>query len=312
VGREEQLRWERDNARWAAITSGLAALLLTAGGLYAASKISAGADDDAIDQVKLIHAHKGVLISSAVVTALGTVLATGPLYYLFRATRFRRAQLPSGIRYLILIAPVVAAITSVIHQVQTAQLTNKIIAQLPLDVKIAEDRIKDEAGHGAVVAVGGLGTAAGLGIAFAFVLISLNAMRAGLLSRFMGIFGVIVGVTLVIPIQAILQLPFPIVEVWWLGALVALFLNRWPQGRGPAWASGTETLWPGAAEKRAAALGQEPPSRGRGRAQPEPDLELGDEPDEAVEEGPHTGEAVRPRASATHPRSKKRKRKRRG
>jgi hypothetical protein len=75
-------------------------------------------------------------------------------------------------------------------------------------------------------------------------MISLNAMRAGLLSRFMGILGIFVGVLLVIPIGV------QILQLFWFAALGLLFLDRWPGGRGPAWSSGEAIPWPGAAEQR--------------------------------------------------------------
>jgi hypothetical protein len=319
VAGEEQLQWERDNARLAAIGAALSAILAIAAGLYLTSKIQSGSDDDAIDQIKLIHAHKTDLVISSVIQGISTALLAIPLYYLFRATRLRRPQLPAGIRFVILLAPILGGVTSVIHQIQTAKVTDKIVAQLPLNVKIAEDRIKDEVGHGAIVAVGGIGTAAALGIAFMFTLISLNAMRAGLLSRFMGILGIIVGVLVVIPLQG--QLPFPVVQVFWLGALAVLFLDRWPPpGRGPAWESTEAIPWPTAQERRDELSGgpAEPrPARGGWGARartPEPVEQVEVEDEDAAEDphtSQHTREAARPRESPTHPRSKKRKRKRR-
>jgi hypothetical protein len=105
----------------------------------------------------------------------------------------------------------------------------------------------------------------------------------------------------------------PVVQLFWLIAMAMLFLGRWPQGRGPAWDSGEAIPWPSAADKRDELRGGEAPARGRsawGRpaaaAAPEADEDVAD--DEPL----HTREAARPRASAEHPRSKKRKRKRRG
>jgi hypothetical protein len=76
------------------------------------------------------------------------------------------------------------------------------------------------------------------------IMISLNAMRAGLFSRLMGILGIFVGVLLVIPLGV------QILQLFWFGALGLLFLNRWPGGRGPAWQTGEAIPWPGAAEQR--------------------------------------------------------------
>jgi cell division septation protein DedD len=122
----------------------------------------------------------------------------------------------------------------------------------------------------------------------------------------MGVLGIIVGVLTAIPLLG----GAPVVQLFWLVAMAMLFLGRWPQGRGPAWDSGEAIPWPSAADKRDELRGDDAPARARptrGRAAAAPEIE-----EEADDEPLHTREAARPRASAEHPRSKKRKRKRRG
>jgi hypothetical protein len=34
------------------------------------------------------------------------------------------------------------------------------------------------------------------------------------------------------------------VQIFWLGAMGVLFMNRWPGGRGPAWETGEAEPWP--------------------------------------------------------------------
>jgi hypothetical protein len=63
----------------------------------------------------------------------------------------------------------------------------------------------------------------------------------GLLTRFMGILGVIVGVA-VAPILPIDQQG--IIRVFWLAALGLLFLGRWPSGTPKAWVTGEAEPWP--------------------------------------------------------------------
>jgi hypothetical protein len=312
MDREEQLRWERDNARWAAIAAALSAILTIAAGLYFRSKVTGSADDN-VEGIILVNHHKSDLLVSSILQAIGTAMLAPPLYYLFRATRARREQLPWPLRYLVLGAPVVAAVFSVVHQIQLNDVSDKVVKLLPLPPQMAKDLVNDRIGEGGVVAVSGIGTAAGLGIAFMFILVALNAMRAGLLSRFMGILGIIVGVLLVIPLQGNL----PVVQVFWMGALAALFLDKWPQGRGPAWDSGQPIPWPGAAEKRDAMMGVEGGGGGGGGLfggrGPARDAVEPEDDDVVVEQPAHTREAARPRPSSPeHPRSKKRKRKRRG
>src|SRR5215208_6708123 len=77
-------------------------------------------------------------------------------------------------------------------------------------------------------------------------------MRTGLLTRFMGVLGIICGAALVL-------LPQNPIIVFWLLALAVLFARRWPQGMPPAWETGRAEPWPSAAEvaeQKAAARGQ--------------------------------------------------------
>ncbi len=302
MDREEQLQWERENARWAAAAAFVSAILTIAAGLYFRAKVTGTADDN-VEGIVLVHDHKSDLVVSSALQAIGTAAIAPAMYYLFRATRSRREQLPAAIRYLVVGAPLIGAVFSVVHQVQLNTVSNKVVDQLPLPGYLAKNLVNDQLGVGGVVAVSGIGTAAGLGLAFMLLLISLNAMRAGLLSRFMGVLGIIVGVLLVIPLQGNL----PVVQVFWLAALGMLFLDRWPQGRGPAWEAGEAIPWPTANDRRDALTGGEPqPARaGFGRARA-----AAADAAPVEEEVQHTREPARPRPSTTHPRSKKRKRKR--
>ena len=114
-------------------------------------------------------------------------------------------------------------------------------------------------------------------------MISLNAMRAGLLTRVMGILGMFAaGGTVILygPSQPLLPL--------WIAFLGPLFLGRWMGGQPPAWVTGEAEPWPTGAAMR------EERMRARGQlAEPDP---------EPVEEQA---------AGKPHPSSKKRKRKRR-
>jgi uncharacterized membrane protein YgcG len=84
-----------------------------------------------------------------------------------------------------------------------------------------------------------------LAAAVGFVLVSLNAMRVGLLSRFMGYVGIFAGILILFVIT-----PVPVVEAYWLVALGYLISGRWPSGMPPAWASGQAEPWPSSQEIR--------------------------------------------------------------
>jgi hypothetical protein len=283
VSHEQQLAWERLRAP-AAAASAFAALVLQLASF--AIQIPALSDAPATDdplryrQTLLnFNDHSGVLLASGVVGALGTFAAAGALYYLFRATRHRRRELPGFVQWLLAIAPVLLAVAVVANWVGLKDASDRYtepgaVATLERSDLSSDDRadirrscrrapqaaactavrIQQEATAKKQVedARGVAGTAAGfagtLAIAFAYVIVSLNAMRAGLLSRFMGVLGIGVGVLIVLPL---LPQGLPIVQMFWIGALGALFLGRWAGGRGPAWESGEPDPWPTAADRRA-------------------------------------------------------------
>jgi hypothetical protein len=100
-------------------------------------------------------------------------------------------------------------------------------------------------------------------LAIALVLVSLNAMRVGLLTKFLGYLGIVGGVLTIIPL-----VPIPIVEAYWLLALAYLLSGRWPSGVPPAWSTGRAEPWPSSQQLRAA-RGQPPAQGARGtRAKP--------------------------------------------
>jgi hypothetical protein len=116
----------------------------------------------------------------------------------------------------------------------------------------------------ATTAVAGLSLAASIAVGLGTILVSLNAMRAGLLSRFMGVLGMILGALFVLPLIA-----SPVIQLFWLLALGALYLGSWPGGRGPAWETGEPIPWPIPDRRGLAPIEQEE------EPEPEPDPEPG-------------------------------------
>jgi len=83
-------------------------------------------------------------------------------------------------------------------------------------------------------------------LAVAIVMVSLGAMRVGLLTRFMGYLGIFVAVLQ----MGFIPTPVPIVQCFWLFGIAYLLSGRWPSGMPPAWRTGQEEPWPSAAELR--------------------------------------------------------------
>jgi Domain of unknown function (DUF4386) len=235
----QQLEWEARAGRPAAVSAFLAAGFVIAGFIYAIAVLPRGATK-AKDFLPDLHAHSGQFIGAYVISSIGMFFLIPVLLYLFRATRFRRPAIPVAARWLAIVAPIAFAILQFVFQLKQLDAADQFVAGAVKTNKHAEDLIRD---HTSVVA--GIWLAARVAIGFAFILISLNAMRAGLLSRFMGSLGVILGGLYVLPIVAA-----PLIQLFWLTALGVLFLGRWPSyGRGPAWETGDATPWPSAADR---------------------------------------------------------------
>jgi hypothetical protein len=255
--RQQQLEWEARVGRLAAFGAMLAAAVIVAALAYRIAVLPHGADN-VKEFLPDVQAHKNAFVVSGVLTALGMLAFIPPLLYLYTVTRFRRPELPPVARILIFAGPILFAICSVWFQFRQAHAADQFLAGTVKTNKHAEDVLRD-----ATTAVAGLSLAASIASGLATILVSLHAMRAGLLSRFMGVLGIILGALFVLPLIA-----SPIIQLFWLLALGALFMNIWPgEGRGPAWETGDAIPWPTAADR----FGPAPEDQPDAVPDPEPD-----------------------------------------
>ena len=300
----EQLEWEARAGRIAGISAFLVIALTLGSQIYLGASIDETPERNADDKNLRIYEEFGdEFLVSAVLGAVARLLLLGVIFYLYRATRYRRPRTPTMIPVLAVLGVLITAGVGIWGQIEQTNLAQDYVEAVPRPTgtedqrdQRAEDFIDDNGDFGVIQ---GVGFGGNLALGIAIVLLSLNAMRAGLLSRFMGILGIIVGCFYVLP-----QLGGPILQVLWLPALGLLFFGRWPGGRGPAWESGEEEPWPSAASLRAEAMEAQRQEQAEARADDE-DYEDEDEGDEGFEE-----EGDQP-SGPQHPSSKKRKRKRR-
>ena len=251
-----------------------------------------------------IQDARGAYLASGILQALGVGVLFVVLRYLYRVTKYRREVTPRAIWPLATVAPLALALLALAGTFHQLDVVERVTEALPLPPEEAKQLAEDEQAEGVAVIIGILGSVAALSIAAVFILLSQNARKAGLLTNFIGIIGIIVGAFLVIgPLIGSVLGPIPIVQWFWLGALAALFLGLWPGGRPPAWETGEEEPWPSPQEIReqreAAALDRDE-RRGR-RRDPDP------EPEEYEDEDEPDAEP----AGTPHPKSKKRKKKKR-
>ena len=183
-----------------------------------------------------------VLLGIAALNALG-LLATGVvLTFLGRATRARRPAFRSYLANLPLAAAAVFAIAGLVLVVATNASVSSLLSG-PRTVSAVSDW------QGGVITVGRtIESLARLLLGVGFVVVSLNAMRTGLLTRFMGALGVVSGALLVLPIGG----PLPIVQAFWLVGLAISIGERFPNAVAPAWRTGRAEPWPSQQDLREA------------------------------------------------------------
>jgi hypothetical protein len=244
VSREEQLEWEARWSRPAAGAAAAAAFFLVASFAYGVSSLGSGTARGERAQQLRIDEHAGDLLVIAGLNGLAVLAMGGVLVYLYYATRARRPELQKAALVLAIAGPILYMIVLIGLNIVRLDVASDFAALAPdAQTDSAARRLEDES---ILSDVGLVGLAPSLAFGFSFVMISLGAMRAGLLSRFMGILGIIVGVLYVIPL---LGGGPPIVTIFWTLALAVLFLDRWPNGRGPAWAAGEAIPWPSAMDQ---------------------------------------------------------------
>jgi hypothetical protein len=278
-----QLEWERRNGGRAAAAAFAAALLPFVSNIILAGTSSAEGGGTA-GRLLAAEERAGAYLAGTVLGVIGVLVLPPALGYLYRATRARRPEAPRLALPLLIAAAVATAALLVAQTVALIDVAGEFVVGDVLDEETADDLLADStyASFGLPFLIAN--AVLGVGV----ILISLHAMRAGLLSRFMGIIGMAVGAFYIL-----LALGGPLlIQLFWLVALGLLFLGRWPGGgRGPAWERVEAMPWPTAAQRieadRAARVGeaqrvsegQEPP----------------DERPDAVDGGPEPRPASRKR-----------------
>ena len=322
---EDPLAWEASNARRAGFAAIAAGVLTVLGGIVRALAQSGipSADDRALTIVdtlsrtaagqpippgrvaaiaEYIGTHTAGFIFAGLLLGIGGLLMFAPLGYLFRATRARVPINRMGL-YAAAIGAAAFGIGQAVTLIATALGASDFAGGTDKSNAQAAEALSNSTASAAQL----MRDLGGLALALAFVLIALAAMRAGLLTRFMGILGAIVGASLVLPLDQL-----GIIRSFWLGAIGIVILGLRPERRPPAWAVAEAVPWPSqqqireqreaarrerAGEDRGEASGERAEARKRAERVPRPQS-----PQPRREEP--TG--ARPQAS-----SKKRKRKRR-
>jgi hypothetical protein len=208
-------------------------------------------------EVKFISHHAFALIAGSLLAALAILALTVVLLVILDATRFRRPQTWSAARPLVLGGGVALAVVSVGHQIATAIQTHNVAVGHNLTNHAVDQALT----KGTVnVVVDYVDLLAGLSFAAGMVAVMINALRVGLLPRWVAILGMFTAILIFLPIGGA---ELEVIPAFWMVAVGILFAGRWPKGEPPAWAAGEARPWPSAAERRAESGGQ--PAKGARR-----------------------------------------------
>ena len=246
---------QRTRVRQAAI-AGIAAVLLIAAPLIGLGGLHTSVDELTLDLIT-IHKRFPLDLVAAAVQTIGLIALALTLNWLSNATTSRNPEIKPFIRWLAVVGAVLFGV---------GVITNEIVASVTAhDFVSSGNQTYVQANHltsgGLITVLPLLEQLGALMLTGGFIWISLNGMRVGLLTRYMGYVGVIGGALVLFPL-----VPIPIVQCFWLAGLAVLFAGRWPTGTPPAWTSGVAVPWP--ASPQAAARGERRPRGGQPDVKP--------------------------------------------
>lgn len=225
---------ERRHGRLAGVAAIAAGVLFPTGLVWSLTVNSDRPTDNDPAELRFAHDHAAQLVTSSLLRGLAALLIAVAAVHLYKATRARNPDVNRVVLVTAIAGPVGFAVGSVAFEVYYAVISADFVGREFQTIDAANDLLDSPVR----IVAGGLSSAGSLALGFWFVAGSLNAMRVGLLTRFMGIIGIVIGPGL------LLLPPIPFVMTFWLAALGLLFLGVWPRGLPPAWELGEAVPWP--------------------------------------------------------------------
>jgi hypothetical protein len=213
------------------------------------------------NEVKFISHHAFTLIAGSALAAVAIGVLALLLAFLFDASAFRRPTVWPPARMLVLVGGAAVAAAGLAHQVVYAIVTHQFAVSSNHSIPAVE-RALTKGTANEIVAY--LSLLAGLALVVGMIVVLLNALRTGLVPRWIGVLGMFCGLLILLPnVGATLEL----VPAFWLVMMGLLMARRWPGqpprgGDPPAWDAGEARPWPSRAQQNAARGG------GRGRQVP--------------------------------------------
>jgi hypothetical protein len=222
-------------ARWApyAAAAGVVAVITTFISYFINGSVQSQAVGTLPELWRQIDANLGLFRLAGLLGALGMFGMGLILVFLFRAAQARTPSMAGGLFGLAVGGPILYGIQILLYALSRAQIAGDYVSQSAGigDIYTLSGNVGDDNTLGALSAYFGFAGA----IAFTVIVIytALWATRTGLLPRFTGTLGMALAASsLLFSFIAI-----PALSVWF-GYVAAMFINRVPKGRPPAWDAG--------------------------------------------------------------------------
>jgi hypothetical protein len=264
---EEVLAYE-EGVRWRqAVIAGASGLLLLLSPLVGLAGVHPNVSELTLDLIT-IHRRFPLDLIAAVIQAFGLLALADTLGWLDGRARARNSRQMKWTGWVAMAGATMFAIGVAGGELAVSIVANKFVSSGSQTYLEANSLTS----HGLIAILPIIEQLGALMLALGFILIALNAMRVGLLPRYLGYVGVAAGALVLFPV-----VPVPVVACLWLVGLAALLIGRWPGGTPPAWTTGTAVPWEPRVPPRAQASNAATPPDGRGarrgRPAPEPVVE---------------------------------------
>jgi Domain of unknown function (DUF4386) len=236
----EQLEAERRFSRIAGLAAIAAGVIFAAGAYWYQSINGDAPEDNSPALLRFFEQHTGELLGASILQGIGMLLVVVVALHLYRATKARDPGATPVVQVMAIYGPVAFALSTVIRAIALAVLASDFAGREFQSLDAADDIFKNPV----LIAATVIGFSGVLALGYWFVKGCLDAMRVGLLTRFMGWIGVAMGPALILGFGTLLM---PV----WLIALGAMLLGLWPRGAPLAWSEGRAVPWPSMSPARA-------------------------------------------------------------
>ncbi len=230
----QQIEDERRGGRTAGILT-LAGVLLFIVAMIGFAKDFNAADQ--AEQLRLFDSVKSDLLIQSILQAIAILLFIPALVSLFKSIRSRSETVRPGLIGLVIAGPVLLALSLVITYFAFKSAADAFLDPAGNydinDNDVAQNVFYDQF---ATQLRTGFGLAGSLGLAFSTVYMALQAMRAGLMTRFWGTLGMALGIGTLL-FGSLMLVGYMILVALLVGAF-------WPGSRPPAWEAGKAVPWP--------------------------------------------------------------------